>query len=230
MDEKKIELLNNKFEVKENELEIAEANILANRYEAVLKATDVKVELFDPEKQAIMTRRLEQFTVYVNKSGQTINVYVSDSTSSSVIGQITKNEVFVVYGGAGSWFSIRFINSSNVLTSGYVSNSPTLPSGFFTKLQAYPYGWWGSYFVFALRRTASVLAPDESALSSLTSNKLVCTGNSIVGENNNGFKQINGYIDTTNYQLYEYDPYAYVDMGMTYGPFGTTMTMYGSFH
>ena len=208
-----------------------DANIISDYNQPVLTSTKGNLELFDSENNEHLLRRQLSLTVYVNKGNSNVVLYNDFDLSSGYVGQITPNEVYVIHGGEGDWESVIFVKSG-VLTEGFLYYNTPRPSGFDTLLTAYPTGWWDTptdmYYVFRLRRTANVLNYDGTSNTPLTTDKLVCAANSKVGEDNNGYKKIVGYLDSS-FVLHTYPNGAFVDMGMTYGPFGSSMTMYGTF-
>ena len=215
-------------------IEVIETVLAEDEDYGIVVDTNAQLEVFEdgniPEDISKDLLRRMAFTVYVNKTSSNVTVYQSNSLSSTVIGRITPNEVYVVYGGAGYWYSIRFINSSGVFTSGYIYDN-TLPNAFFTYLTDYPYGRYSTsgynYYTFRLRRSANVKNPSGTNIATLASGVLVCTLNNTVGQTYNDYKHIWGYVSGSTY--YDYPSGAFVDMGITYGPFGSSMTMYGTF-
>jgi hypothetical protein len=165
-------------------------------------------------------------TVYVNKSGQSINVYSATNGGGSIVGHILSNEVFVEYGSEGTGISIRFVNTSGAFASGYLNGAAALPNSLFTPITDYPYRMYNNMYVFMLRRSATVKDPSGTNIYTLSSGNEICCSDSKCGDNYNNYKRFVGYIAGSAYYYYGN---AFVDMGFNYGSFGSNMTIYGTY-
>lgn len=164
----------------------------------------------------------------VNKSGSSVNVYSDICGQGSVIGQLYNNEVFVVYGSSGSCFNIKFVNPSGNFVSGNV-NDTNLPASWVTSITDYPYRMLSGYYIFKLRRSATVKNPSGTDVATLASGTEVACNSSTVGQTYNNYKHIVGVVNSTGTGInLTYNGY-FVDMGFNYGSSGSTMTLYGTY-
>lgn len=171
----------------------------------------------------------------VNKSGSTINVYDTFSGSNrKVVGQLLKNEVFVIYGSEGSLYSIRFKGPSGSLISGCINDSTDVPNDNWAEnIYYYPFGTetinGRTYRTFKFRRSATILKANGSNWGTVASGMLVATTNGTVGQSNNGHKHINYVKQSGTNAWVEVSGGGFVDMGFSHGSSGSNMSMYGTY-
>lgn len=163
----------------------------------------------------------------VNKSGKSVNVYSQMNGYGSIIGQIVRNEVFVLYGEEGSGISVYFKTPSGRCDSGYLDGSIDLPNGLFDRIIDYPYRKLNGYYIFKLRRSAKVLDRNGNYETTLSGGTAVACNSATVGADNPGYKHIVGIVK--NGSIDRNLNGCFVDMGFSYGSSGKTMTLYGNY-
>ncbi|MDR1001643.1 MAG: hypothetical protein LBL96_12755 [Clostridiales bacterium] len=164
-------------------------------------------------------------SAFVNKSGTSVNVYSDPSATGNIIGQIVPNEVFIWYGAEGN-VAIYFVNPSGNFVPGWLDEG-SLPTGLSTGIIQYPYRTLNGYYVFKLRRSATVKNSSGSNVTTFASGSEVACNSNTVGQSYPNFKHIVGTVNGNTIDS-TYNGY-FVDMGFNYGSSGSTMTLYGTY-